>query len=62
MAATRAGDIWGLVHFRHNFTCQYFLRQEQGADADDDTIISSRIGVHLDMSSTTFPINRADMN
>ena len=60
MTATRAGDIWGFVHFSRNFSSDYALRLNDGRDASNDTIIGSRIGVHVDMSNqqVAFTIER----
>ena len=52
--ATRRGDIWGVVHFPQNFTDEFVVRQTDGKESDNATIIGSQIGVNLDWSSKFF--------
>ena len=57
MDATRNGDIWGVVHFPHNFSKFYDIRTTDGKESTNETIIGSRIAVTLDWSSELI-INR----
>ena len=52
--ATRNGEVWGVIHFGQNFTDELVVRQSDGNDADNETIIGSRISISLDWSSKFF--------
>nr|QST15012.1 ABCH-like protein [Diaphanosoma celebensis] len=49
--ATRRGEVWGVIHFPQNFTDELVVRQSDGNDADNETIMASQIGVRLDWSN-----------
>ena len=49
--AAQRGDVWGVIHFTHNFTDEYISRENLGNGADLQTVIGSQIGVSLDWSS-----------
>ena len=51
MEAAQRGDVWGVIHFAHNFTDEYVLRESEGNGVDLQTVIGSQIGVSLDWSS-----------
>ena len=51
MLAAKRGDVWGVIHFSHNFTAEFVLRENDGNGADLKTVIGSQIGVSLDWSS-----------
>ena len=54
LEATRNGEVWGVIHFGQNFTDELVVRQSDGNDADNETIIGSRISISLDWSSKFF--------
>ena len=51
MEAAGRGEVWGVIHFRPNFTDEFVLRETDGNAVDLQTIIGSEIGVSLDWSS-----------
>ena len=51
MEAAERGQVWGVIHFRPNFTDEFVLRENVGNGADLQTVIGSQIGVSLDWSS-----------
>ena len=63
LRATQHGEVWGVVHFPQNFTDELVVRQLDGSDATNETILGSQIGVKLDWSSKSpalLPPPRAD--
>jgi hypothetical protein len=51
LEAGRNGQVWGVIHFGHNFTEEFEIRQEAGDSATLENIIRSRITVNMDSSS-----------
>lgn len=51
MEAGKNGRVWGVVHFGHNFTEEFELRQTEGDSATVENIMRSRISVNMDSSS-----------
>jgi hypothetical protein len=51
LEAGRNGQVWGVIHFGHNFTEEFEIRQEAGDSATLENIIRSRISVNIDSSS-----------
>ena len=51
LEAGRNGQVWGVIHFGHNFTEEFEIRQEAGDSATLENIIRSRISVNMDSSS-----------
>jgi hypothetical protein len=51
MEAGRNGQVWGVIHFGHNFTEEFEIRQTEGDSTNVDNIIRSRISVNVDSSS-----------
>ncbi|EFX79372.1 ABC protein, subfamily ABCH [Daphnia pulex] len=51
LEAGRNGQVWGVIHFGHNFTKEFQIRQEAGDSATLENIIRSRISVNIDSSN-----------
>jgi hypothetical protein len=51
MEAGKRNDVWGVMHFGHNFTEEFELRQNNGDSASLENIIRSRISVNMDSTS-----------
>ncbi|XP_046651593.1 ABC transporter G family member 20-like [Daphnia pulicaria] len=51
LEAGRNGQVWGVIHFGHNFTGEFEIRQEAGDSATLENIIRSRITVNMDSSN-----------
>lgn len=51
LEAARNNNVWGVVHFGHNFTEEFELRQSEGDAANLQNIIRSRISVKMDSTS-----------
>ncbi|KZS17646.1 ABC protein, subfamily ABCH [Daphnia magna] len=51
MEAGKNGRVWGVVHFGHNFTEEFELRQTEGDSATVENIMRSRISVNMDSSN-----------
>lgn len=51
MEAGKRNDVWGVIHFGHNFTEEFELRQNIGDSASLENIIRSRISVNMDSTS-----------
>ncbi|XP_046651597.1 ABC transporter G family member 20-like [Daphnia pulicaria] len=51
LEAGRNGQVWGVIHFGHNFTEEFEIRQEAGDSATLENIIRSRISVNIDSSN-----------
>ncbi|XP_046459302.1 ABC transporter G family member 20-like isoform X2 [Daphnia pulex] len=51
MEAGRNGQVWGVIHFGHNFTEEFEIRQTEGDSTNVDNIIRSRISVNVDSSN-----------
>lgn len=51
LEAGRNGQVWGVIHFEHNFTQEYEIRQDAGDSATLENIIRSRISVNMDTTS-----------
>jgi hypothetical protein len=54
--AGRNGQVWGVIHFGHNFTGEFEIRQDAGDSATLENIIRSRISVNMDSSSAMIKI------
>ena len=59
MDATRNGHVWGVVHFRQNFTDDLLARHYNGVSVSKQTIADSQIGVTMDFSSEIWKIFKA---
>jgi hypothetical protein len=57
LEAGRNGQVWGVIHFGHNFTGEFEIRQEAGDSATLENIIRSRITVNMDSSSAMIKKN-----
>ncbi|KAI9558715.1 ABC protein [Daphnia sinensis] len=51
LEAGKNGHVWGVVHFGHNFTEEFELRQMEGDSATMENIMRSRISVNMDSSN-----------
>ncbi|KAK4007658.1 hypothetical protein OUZ56_012811 [Daphnia magna] len=51
LEAGRSGEVWGVIHFGHNFTEEFEKRQADGDSATLENIIRSRIGINMDSSN-----------
>ena len=49
--AGKNGQVWGVIHFRHNFTQEFEIRQSVGDSANVENIIRSQIGINMDSTS-----------
>jgi hypothetical protein len=49
--AGKMNDVWGVIHFGHNFTEEFEIRQESGDSATFDNILRSQISVKMDSIS-----------
>jgi hypothetical protein len=51
LEAGKRNDVWGVIHFGHNFTEEFEIRRESGDSATYDTILRSQINVRMDSTS-----------
>ncbi|KAI9553798.1 ABC protein [Daphnia sinensis] len=51
LEAGRSGEVWGVIHFGHNFTEEFEKRQVDGDSATLENIIRSRISINMDSSN-----------
>lgn len=51
LEAGKNGQVWGVIHFGHNFTEEFEIRQSAGDSASLENIIRSRISINMDSSS-----------
>lgn len=51
MEAGKRNDVWGVIHFGHNFTEEFEVRQNSGDSASFENIIGSQISVNMDSTS-----------
>jgi hypothetical protein len=51
MEAGKRNDVWGVIHFGHNFTKEFEIRQNSGDSASFENIIGSQISVNMDSTS-----------
>ncbi|KAI9558718.1 ABC protein [Daphnia sinensis] len=49
--AGKNGQVWGVIHFGHNFTEEFEIRQSVGDSASLENIIRSRISINMDSSN-----------
>ncbi len=55
LEAGKNGHVWGVIHFGHNFTEEFEIRQSIGDSANIDNILRSQIGINVDSSSKVTP-------
>lgn len=51
LEAGKNGEVWGVIHFGHNFSEEFEKRQADGDSATLENIIRSRISINMDSSS-----------
>ncbi|XP_032784335.2 ABC transporter G family member 20 [Daphnia magna] len=51
LQAGKDNEVWGFLHFGHNFTEEFELRQSEGDSANLQNIIRSRINVRMDSTN-----------
>ncbi|EFX70380.1 ABC protein, subfamily ABCH [Daphnia pulex] len=51
LEAGKNGHVWGVIHFGHNFTEEFEIRQSIGDSANIDNILRSQIGINVDSSN-----------
>ncbi|KAI9558265.1 ABC protein [Daphnia sinensis] len=51
LQAGKNNEVWGFLHFGHNFTEEFELRQSEGDSATLENIIRSRISVKIDSTN-----------
>ncbi|XP_057380012.1 ABC transporter G family member 20-like [Daphnia carinata] len=51
LQAGKDNEVWGFLHFGHNFTEEFELRQTDGDSANLENIIRSRINVKMDSTN-----------
>ncbi|XP_032783939.2 LOW QUALITY PROTEIN: ABC transporter G family member 20 [Daphnia magna] len=51
LEAGKNGHVWGLIHFGHNFTEEFEVRQASGDSASIENIIRSQIGINMDSTN-----------
>ncbi|EFX70382.1 ABC protein, subfamily ABCH [Daphnia pulex] len=51
LVAGKKGHVWGVIHFGHNFTEEFEVRQSEGDSANLKNIIRSRISINMDSSN-----------
>ncbi|XP_057368473.1 ABC transporter G family member 20-like [Daphnia carinata] len=56
LEAGKNGQVWGVIHFGHNFTQEFEIRQSVGDSASLENIIRSRISVNMDSSNQQIDI------
>nr|CAH0102200.1 unnamed protein product [Daphnia galeata] len=56
MEAGKRNDVWGVIHFGHNFTKEFEIRQNSGDSASFENIIGSQISVNMDSTNQQIDI------
>ena len=61
LEAGKKGQVWGMIHFGHNFSEEFEIRQDAGDSATVENIIRSKISINMDstskMTQTWFAVN-----